>query len=84
MSVLFSSITNGIAGPQQAGALYASIIGSNLGAFLTPIGALAGIMWMGMLKNHGVKLSFLKFAEYGAIVSIPTLAAALIGLMIRL
>ncbi|MCH5279605.1 MAG: hypothetical protein J1E60_07445 [Christensenellaceae bacterium] len=84
MSVLFSSVTNGISGSQQVAAQFASIIGSNLGAFLTPIGALAGIMWMGMLKDHGVKLSFIKFAEYGAAVSIPALAAALVGLIIRL
>ena len=26
--------------------VYATVIGSNIGAFLTPIGALAGIMWI--------------------------------------
>ncbi len=79
MSVLFSALVNG-----SESAVFASIVGSNLGAFLTPVGALAGIMWMGMLKNHGVKLSFVKFSLYGIAVSIPALIAALVGLYIMI
>lgn len=80
MSVLFSSIVSGLSGQAHTAALYASVIGSNLGAFFTPLGALAGIMWTGMLRNHGVKLSFGRFLRYGAAVSVPALAAALAGL----
>lgn len=80
MSVLFSSVVSGLSGTAHTAALYASVIGSNLGAFFTPLGALAGIMWTGMLKNHGVKLGFGRFLRYGAAVSIPALAAALLGL----
>lgn len=79
MSVLFSALVG-----ENAGAVYASIIGSNLGAFLTPVGALAGIMWMGMLKGQGVKLSFVRFSLYGIAVSLPALIAALLGLYITL
>ncbi len=79
MSVLFSALVG-----ENIGAVYASVIGSNLGAFLTPVGALAGIMWTGMLKNHGVKLSFARFSLYGIAISIPALLAALAGLCIIL
>ena len=83
MSVLFSSVASG--GAQNAsGALYASVIGSNLGAFLTPLGALAGIMWTGMLTTYGVKLSFAKFVKYGTAVSIPTLLTSLGALYVVL
>ena len=78
MSVLFSSVT--AASSAGAGALYAAVIGSNIGAFLTPVGALAGIMWMAMLKEQGVKLSFGRFVLYGATVAIPAALAALVGL----
>ncbi|MBR0026453.1 MAG: hypothetical protein IJP37_04755 [Clostridia bacterium] len=84
MSVLFSAIAGSVPAAQQTAALYASIVGSNLGAFLTPMGALAGIMWMGLLKTQGVKLSFLQFIKYGALVAVPALGAALIGLQIML
>ena len=72
MSVLYSSITT------NTGSIYASIIGSNIGAFLTPIGALAGIMWLSILKKHEIKFSFLDFIKYGVIISIPTLAVSLL------
>lgn len=81
MSVLFSSVVmpSGVA---SMPALYAAVIGSNVGAFFTPMGALAGIMWLTLLRQHGVKLSFGKFVAYGTMISIPTLLAALLGLMI--
>ena len=84
MSVLFSCIVSGLSGQAHIAALYASIIGSNLGAFFTPLGALAGIMWIGMLNTHGIKLSFGRFFRYGAAISIPALAAALLGLTLVL
>ena len=80
MSVLFASIVG--AGGASAPALYACVIGSNIGAFLTPMGALAGIMWIAMLKDQEISLSFGKFTLLGAAISVPTLMAALLGLMI--
>lgn len=83
MSVMFSSVTAAISGSTEyAGALYASVIGSNIGAFLTPIGALAGIMWIGLLRSRGINMSFGKFTKYGAVIAISSLAAALLGLYI--
>ena len=76
MSVLYSSITT------NTGSIYASIIGSNIGAFLTPIGALAGIMWLSILKKHEINFSFLDFIKYGLIISIPTLLISMLGLVI--
>lgn len=85
MSVLFSSIlaTNATSSvfTQQ---LFAAVIGSNLGAFFTPVGALAGMMWMSILKRFDIDFSFRKFVGYGAILSIPTLLSSLLGLWIVL
>ena len=81
MSVLYSSVIGGMeASPLTVAALYAAVIGSNLGAFFTPTGALAGIMWTGQLHDHGVSFSFVRFVKYGATVAVPTMAAALLGL----
>ena len=78
MSVLFSSIAEPLAGTQTGlRAVYASIVGSNIGAFLTPIGALAGIMWSSILKTHGVKFRFQDFVKYGVIISVPAILTAL-------
>lgn len=84
MSVLFSAIIEPLTGIARTQALYAAVVGSNVGAFFTPIGALAGIMWMGLLKTHGLKLSFGKFVLYCAPIAFLTLLATLAGLMIVL
>ncbi len=83
MSVLFSSVV-APSGIVSMPAMYAAVIGSNVGAFFTPMGALAGIMWLTLLRQHDVKLSFGNFVAYGAMISIPTLLAALFGLAIVL
>ena len=61
MSVLFSTIPNFTNPLLQSQAIYATIIGSNIGAFLTPIGALAGIMFTNLVSKHKVKYNFLDF-----------------------
>lgn len=74
MSVLYSSILPSTA---SEAAVYATVVGSNLGACLTPIGALAGIMWSSILKTHGLKFGYLDFLKIGVSIAIPALLAAL-------
>ena len=75
MSVLFTQILTA-AGAGEGG-MFAVVIGSNLGALFTPVGALAGIMWMRMASGTGVRIGFGKFTAVGALVSLPALLAAL-------
>jgi len=82
MSVLFSAVVNGLPETAREGALYAAVIGSNIGAYCTPLGALAGIMFKSLLRAHGILLSFKQFMKYGIVVAVPTLAAALLGLLL--
>lgn len=53
--------------------VYLSIIGSNIGAILTPLGALAGIMWMRILKHNNVKYNFIDFTKNGVVILVPSL-----------
>lgn len=82
MSVAFSSIVSHLSEADRLPAAYASIIGSNIGAYFTPLGALAGIMWSGILNKMGIPFSFRKYISYGIRISIPVLIAALLGLLI--
>ena len=75
MSVLFASILD--SAPSNMDAIYATVVGSNLGACFTPIGALAGIMWSSILREHNLKFGYLDFLKTGITVAIPALAAAL-------
>ena len=63
-------------------AVYATVIGSNLGACLTPIGALAGIMWSSILKDHNLKFGYLDFLKIGVMITIPALVSALLTLQL--
>ena len=77
MSMLFSALPSSLPTNEYLRAIYASVVGSNLGAFLTPIGALAGIMFTELTAKYEVKFGFKEFVKYGVAVSLPTLAAAL-------
>ena len=74
MSVLFADLAN--LAP-TSGAIYGTIVGSNLGACLTPVGALAGIMWADILRREGVKFDYRDFVRYGLLISVPTLLVTL-------
>ena len=84
MSVLYSSILENLTGIEQIRALFAVIIGSNIGALLTPIGALAGIMWSSILKAQGIRFGYRDFMKYGFEIGVPTLISALIGMFVML
>ena len=82
MSILFSNIPTALSDTKYLEATYASIVGSNIGAFLTPIGALAGIMFSNLLNKYDMKFSFLDFIKYGSMISVPVLITALSVLML--
>jgi len=80
MSVLFCSIMESAAPVAMQKAVFATIVGSNVGAFMTPIGALAGIMWSTILNQHKLKFGYLDFLKIGVTIAIPTLCVALLVL----
>ena len=45
--------------PQKLGSMFSLILGSNFGACFTIIGALAGIMWINILRNKNVSINYL-------------------------
>ena len=53
----------------KMGSMFALIMGSNLGANLTLIGALAGIMWHKILSDKDVKISYKEFAKFGFLIT---------------
>ncbi len=78
MTMLFTNLLSFIGAPGKLA--YSLIVASNICAFLTPIGALAGIMFINILKHNGIKFSFKRFFIYGAIISLPTLFVSLLVL----
>ncbi|HPB30641.1 MAG TPA: ArsB/NhaD family transporter [Candidatus Sumerlaeota bacterium] len=77
MTLAYSSIIQGEEGRALLAAALSTAAGSNLGANLTPLGALAGIMWMCILKEKEVRVGFFQFIKYGLAITPASLAACL-------
>lgn len=73
MAVFYSTLLT----KAETNAIYASVIASNVAAFFTPIGALAGLRWMNLLKKQDIKRNYLTFIRYCAPICIPTLLSRL-------
>lgn len=80
MSVLFTEILE--LSHANVNNIYTVIAASNIGAFLTPIGALAGIMWLSLLKKQKLKFSFVSFIKYGSIFAIPAILIVILMITI--
>ena len=80
MSVLFTEILE--LSSANLNNIYSVIAASNIGAFLTPIGALAGIMWLSLLKKQELKFSFGSFMKYGVIFAVPAILIVILMITI--
>ena len=77
MTVAYVPISASVSQAHLLAAVLATTIGSNLGANITPIGALAGIMWMSILREKEVRVTFTEFMRYGLTVTPVTLVVCL-------
>jgi Na+/H+ antiporter NhaD/arsenite permease-like protein len=58
-------------------ALFAVVVGSNTAACFTVIGALAGIMWVAIVRQRGLKVGYLKFSSLMLPAGLAATVAAL-------
>jgi Na+/H+ antiporter NhaD/arsenite permease-like protein len=84
MSPIVLQLTEGIADPVQADALWWSLaIGADFGGNLTAIGASANVVILGIAKRSGYPITFWEFTKTGAIVTVVTILLAAPYLWLR-
>jgi Na+/H+ antiporter NhaD/arsenite permease-like protein len=63
-------------GFSETAIIWSTILGANLGASLTPIGSVASIVGIGLLKREGKGILWLDFMKFGALITIKNLTLA--------
>lgn len=61
-------------------AIYANIVGCDLGPKLTPLGSLATLLWLHQLARRGERISWSTYLRWGFVLTPPILAATLAAL----
>src|SRR5262249_19481620 len=72
------SILNMLALGTNHRALLAALVGGDLGPRLLPMGSLAGLLWMDLMRRNGAPVALGRFVKLGALVLLPTLLLSLL------
>jgi arsenical pump membrane protein len=75
MSILNMLAIDASRGPRP---LLAALVGGDIGPRLLPIGSLAGLLWVDLLRRAGIHVRVSQFLRLGTLVLVPTLTASLL------
>jgi arsenical pump membrane protein len=62
---------------------FASLIGMSVGAKLTPLGSLATLLWLSLLRRDGVNIGWGQYMKFGLLLTVPVLLITLGALWLQ-
>lgn len=74
-SVILINIT--ISSIQLKSLVYLNVLVNDIGTKMTPIGSLATLLWLNILRGKGENIDIARFIKTGIIVTIPVLIAGI-------
>jgi arsenical pump membrane protein len=81
---LLSIHQTAVTGPALTNLVFSNIIGNNLGPHFFPLGSLAILMWLEIMRRKGVNISLKEYLKVGATLSIAQVAIASMILWVEL
>ncbi|THF88889.1 arsenical efflux pump membrane protein ArsB [Deinococcus sp. KSM4-11] len=75
---------SGVSGHAQQALAFGSLVGADIGPKLTPIGSLATLLWLHVLKGRGLSVSWGEYLRAGLVLTPPVLLVGLLALWLRL
>ncbi len=73
-----------VTGAAQANLIFSNVIGNNLGPHFFPLGSLAILMWLEMMRRKGVNISLKEYLKVGAVLSIVEVVVASVVLWLEI
>ena len=75
---------SGVGGPLRQALVLGAVVGADIGPKLTPIGSLATLLWLHVLRGRGLNVGWGQYFRVGVVLTPPVLVIGLVALWLML